>query len=330
MLKCGLRYEGTMKQSDVNNQGICDAAYYVLLADEYLAKKANPQRTITYRSYTPAHLDGVLRLSQEWFHEKITVGIMPDTAEDVASYENEYFHVALDDERVVGYVTAEVVEKNEYNIFPRGASYLRVSDLYAAKEYRSRGIGEKLLSSVEQRADENNVQHIFISSATKDVDAVRKFYQRNGYDIWTTSFYKRKDWDVRVYPLDELGGYRFVVIFVRYQNKWLYCRAKERDTYETAGGRIEKGETPLEAAKRELFEETGAVKFDIKPAFDYTVYREDDFANGQVFLAQVHELDEMPGFEMAEVKLFDAIPDKMRFPQILPVLFENVREVIGL
>jgi len=134
-------------------------------------------------------------------------------------------------------------------------------------------------------------------------------------------------WDVRVYPLDELCGYRYTVIFARYQDKWLYCRAKARDTYETAGGHIEKGETPLEAAKREFYEETGAVKFDIKPVFDYTVYRENDFANGQVFLADVEELGEMPGYEMAEVKLFDTIPDKMRFPQILPVLFEKVNQL---
>ena len=32
-----------------------------------------------------------------------------------------------------------------------------------------------------------------------------------------------------------------------------------------------------------------------------------------------------PDYEMAEVRLFDTIPDKMRFPKILPVLFEKVR-----
>ncbi len=35
MLKCGLKYEGTLRQSDTNNQGICDAAYYALLAEDY-------------------------------------------------------------------------------------------------------------------------------------------------------------------------------------------------------------------------------------------------------------------------------------------------------
>ena len=32
MRKCGLRYEGTLRQADWNNQGICDADYYAILS----------------------------------------------------------------------------------------------------------------------------------------------------------------------------------------------------------------------------------------------------------------------------------------------------------
>jgi ribosomal-protein-alanine N-acetyltransferase len=35
MQKCGLTYEGTMRQADINNQGICDAARYAILAQDY-------------------------------------------------------------------------------------------------------------------------------------------------------------------------------------------------------------------------------------------------------------------------------------------------------
>ncbi len=35
MLKCGLKFEGTLRQSDWNNQGICDANWYALLKEEY-------------------------------------------------------------------------------------------------------------------------------------------------------------------------------------------------------------------------------------------------------------------------------------------------------
>lgn len=34
MAKCGMKYEGTHRQADRNNQGICDACYYGILAEE--------------------------------------------------------------------------------------------------------------------------------------------------------------------------------------------------------------------------------------------------------------------------------------------------------
>ena len=33
MKKCGMTYEGTLRQSDRNNQGICDASWHAILAD---------------------------------------------------------------------------------------------------------------------------------------------------------------------------------------------------------------------------------------------------------------------------------------------------------
>ncbi len=39
MAKAGLKYEGTMRQADRNNQGgLCDASYYAILADDYFGK----------------------------------------------------------------------------------------------------------------------------------------------------------------------------------------------------------------------------------------------------------------------------------------------------
>lgn len=35
MAKCGMKYEGTLRSADWNNQGICDVCYYGLLKSEY-------------------------------------------------------------------------------------------------------------------------------------------------------------------------------------------------------------------------------------------------------------------------------------------------------
>ena len=34
MKKCGMKFEGTLRSSDRNNQGLCDACYYALLKSE--------------------------------------------------------------------------------------------------------------------------------------------------------------------------------------------------------------------------------------------------------------------------------------------------------
>ena len=51
----------------------------------------------------------------------------------------------------------------------------------------------------------------------------------------------------------------------------MFCRHRQRDTYEIPGGHREKGENILETARRELREETGAIKFQIKPVCVYSV-----------------------------------------------------------
>ena len=63
----------------------------------------------------------------------------------------------------------------------------------------------------------------------------------------------------------------FAVILAKYQNKWIYCKHKERDTWEIPGGHREKNEEILNTAKRELKEETGAQDFTIIPIAIYSV-----------------------------------------------------------
>ena len=134
-----------------------------------------------------------------------------------------------------------------------------------------------------------------------------------------------KECKVKIFELGELQAYKYTVVFARYNNKWIYCRNKNKDVFETAGGSINEHETAIQGAKRELYEETGVKIFTITPVFDYAVYTENGFANGQVFYAEVQEFGEIPKeFEMTEIKEFETIPEKMRFPNILPVLYEQM------
>jgi 8-oxo-dGTP diphosphatase len=132
-----------------------------------------------------------------------------------------------------------------------------------------------------------------------------------------------------VYSLYRLKHYRYTVIFARFQDQWVFCKHRERDTWETAGGHIEPGETPQEGAARELREETGAARFTIEPLFDFRTSGDPPDANGMVFLAQVEELGALDSrFEMERIGLFDGLPEKLTYPWIAPVLYRHLQELL--
>lgn len=128
----------------------------------------------------------------------------------------------------------------------------------------------------------------------------------------------------KTYEIGSLKQYKYVVILSEYNGKILLSRHKKRTTWETQGGHIEFGEQPIDAAKRELFEESGAIDYDIEPLCDYWAGVEgtDDWANGMVFRAVIRKLGDIPESEMAETKQFDELPQNLTYPQITLELFQ--------
>ena len=47
MEKCGMKLEGKLKQSGLNNSGICDHCLYGIVAEDYFEKKLEKQKTST-------------------------------------------------------------------------------------------------------------------------------------------------------------------------------------------------------------------------------------------------------------------------------------------
>jgi 8-oxo-dGTP diphosphatase len=125
-----------------------------------------------------------------------------------------------------------------------------------------------------------------------------------------------------IYKLNELKKYKYVVILSKYKGQILLSRHRDRSTWETQGGHIEAGETPYAAAERELYEESGAVRFTLTPAFDYRTERENWQANGMVFVADIDVLEAIPKSEMAQVRGFTQLPPELTYPEITPLLFE--------
>lgn len=122
----------------------------------------------------------------------------------------------------------------------------------------------------------------------------------------------------------------YVVIMVKHGEEWILARHQDRSTWEFAGGHIEVGETPEQAAARELFEETGAELFSIVPLAIYTVIMDDAPGSfGKFYFANVDQFAELPPYEMAEIKGFTEIPTELTYPLIYPTLISKVQDFIN-
>lgn len=139
----------------------------------------------------------------------------------------------------------------------------------------------------------------------------------------------RKALKCRIFPLNYLTSYKYTVICSNYQGKWILSRHKKRDTWETQGGHIEAGETPLEAAKRELFEESGIQDAEVYPVCDYWGFNPFSCSNGMVFLAVVHSIGKLPESEMKEIGIFDELPTNLTYPQTSPVLYREAGKLVA-
>lgn len=115
----------------------------------------------------------------------------------------------------------------------------------------------------------------------------------------------------------------YSVIVARYKGDLVLVNHNKRDTWEIPGGHIEDNETALEAAKRELYEETGAIKFNIKEVCTYFVNKDGFEDYGKLFIADIEVLEDIPeGSEIKQKKIFKKLPENLTYKEIQPKLLK--------
>jgi 8-oxo-dGTP diphosphatase len=125
--------------------------------------------------------------------------------------------------------------------------------------------------------------------------------------------------------------FTYSVISAMFEKQWIFVRNHKRTTFEIAGGHIEKGESPHEAACRELMEETGALKFNITCIATYSVDKDEETGWGRLYYAEVFELGPIPDMsEIAEIYLSENFPEKNTHPDIQPHLFKKTIQYMNI
>lgn len=122
----------------------------------------------------------------------------------------------------------------------------------------------------------------------------------------------------------------FAVIIAKTDGKWVFCKHRERDTYEVPGGHREPGETILDTAKRELYEETGALDYVLRPICIYSVLGNtrpgETLPNqrfGMLFYADITTFESQLHSEIEKIIISEQLVENWTYPLIQPKLIEE-------
>lgn len=125
---------------------------------------------------------------------------------------------------------------------------------------------------------------------------------------------------------------KFSVVISKSKGKWVLCKHKERTTYEVPGGMRENGESILETAKRELYEETGAIDFNIKPisAYSYSISEDEcsmqDETYGMLYYAEIERFEDELHYEIENIILSTNLNVNWTYKEIMPKLLEEAKK----
>lgn len=130
----------------------------------------------------------------------------------------------------------------------------------------------------------------------------------------------------------------FAVIVAKYKEQWVFCKHKQRNSYELCGGHREANESILDCARREFYEESGAKEYQLIPLCVYSCLgktrvkesSDEHETFGMLYYAEVYGFDELPESEIQEIAFFTDVKKipEWTYPQIQPILFTKAQSML--
>ncbi len=122
---------------------------------------------------------------------------------------------------------------------------------------------------------------------------------------------------------------KFAVIFAMYDGKYIFFASISKEIpSKFPVDIVKKNETIDDTAKRELYEETGAVDFEIEPVGVYSVTEKDNFNGaetfGMLYYANIRSFETELHSEIEKIIITDKVPENWTYPTIQPDIFQYV------
>jgi ribosomal protein S18 acetylase RimI-like enzyme len=149
--------------------------------------------SIDIRSCRHDDIDAVLTLDRAWEREAVAQIFVPISRDEfLASLAQfpAYFLVAERNHRIIGYINGTIQLATEVTIIPAHERYLQIENLYVTAEFRHQQIGGHLMERLLDTAQQQGIQHVLVSSNSKQIEKILAFYQGYGFKLWHVQLYK--------------------------------------------------------------------------------------------------------------------------------------------
>ena len=149
--------------------------------------------TVLIRNCTHHDIDDILQLDQEWHDENIAYDFTFISREEFIAHLDRfpaYFLVAECDGMIMGYINASLHVNENIRVLPEKETYLEIDNVYVRAAFRNQNIGGQLIRRLLAVADQNGIERFLVSSDSKDMDQVMRFYQSHGFKPFHIQLFK--------------------------------------------------------------------------------------------------------------------------------------------
>lgn len=162
-------------------------------------------------------------------------------------------------------------------------------------------------------------------SVVARLNKMHEFIDKNGNQVRFT--YSSEQWNDKV---------KHVLVISKYKNFWLFTKHKKRGL-EFPGGKVEADENLEEAAKREVYEETGGQVKSLFRVGQYEICGKDEHFFKAVYFAEIEKLEKKKNYMETDGPVLKKISNTLSFSgeeysfimqdDVVPLSIKRIKEV---